>query len=231
MPQDEVKKRPLLNAIDIGSTLAGGTAGWFAPDLIWDKPTYVQRGSMAGIMGLLALAGSKLTQDALNKGRKHTTVGDLSSMGEGFAKGTVQSLPGGTTSQQLDPNKSANTGYHIARDLNPFSSTTSGVLFGTGTVAGAVGSHKLTGYLNRNHSEWRKWFRDNYQGNLPPAKTKGQKILRAIFKDYKDLPRRNMRPAGWRTAAGHVGKGALLTQIILALGKSLQDTPYSGTQE
>lgn len=68
-------KKELINAIDVGSTLAGGAAGWFLPDLFWDKPTYVQRGSMAGLLGLAALVGSKVTQDAIRKGRKRGGLG------------------------------------------------------------------------------------------------------------------------------------------------------------
>lgn len=222
-------KKELINAIDVGSTLAGGAAGWFLPDLFWDKPTYVQRGSMAGLLGLTALIGSKVTQDAIRKGRDKKGGGVWADFTGGLGTGLKQGVPGVAKSDDLDPNRAANAGYTLGQMINPVSSA--GKTAVTAAAALGIGAGDRFGlqpYINTHQKQIKQFYKDVNDGKIKPGLS--WQGIRAFFAKGNKEPTKfwSYRPtSGWRSAR----RGSYAAGVMSILYSLLQPTPYSGRQE
>lgn len=223
-------KKELINAIDVGSTLAGGAAGWFLPDLFWDKPTYVQRGSMAGLLGLAALVGSKVTQDAIRKGRKRGGLGTGGDVASGAWQGVKQSIPGVARSQDLDPNSAASVGYKVGQTWNPVSSAGKTLVTGTAGLGAALGDRFiLQPYINTHQAQIKQFYKDVDSGKIKPDWSSWQGWKARFAKGNKEPTKFwSYKPtSGWRSTLRGLG----LAEAMSVLYSLLAPTPYSGKQE
>ena len=222
-------KKELINAIDVGSTLAGGAAGWFLPDLFWDKPTYVQRGSMAGLLGLAALVGSKVTQDAIRKGRKRGGLGTGGDLLGGVWQGFKQGAPGVAKSDDLDPNRAASAGYTAGQMLNPVSSLGKAALtIPVGLGVGFGDRFLFQPHVNTHQPQIKQFYKDVNDGKIKPGWS--WQGIRAAFTRGNKEPTKfwSYRPtSGGRSAI----RGTIASGIVSALYSLLEPTPYSGRQE
>lgn len=239
------------NALDVGAGLAGGAAGWFLPDLLWDKPNLVQRGSMAGLLGLIAIAGGRYAADSINKGRAKTPTATAAGLVQGGKKGFIDSLPFVSDTEKQDPNRSAAWGYSLGRFLNPVGDIPTSL---TGAGIGYLGSQGTQALLNVKYPQWQQalknskgwntpFLRDPVTGKLRLALQLKDRSGKWSIKNRAAGSKYQVRPKPWtqllprkqqpfklisKKHAVNALLGAILTK---GLSQTLASTPYSGRQE
>lgn len=212
------KKGAGINAMDLVAGGAGAGAGWFVPDLFWDKPTYVQRGVSSGLLGLTAIVLNRMVADSIaNKEKeKPTKLQRTVNIGASAAQGALQNAPlfGAGRSQQQNPDAQSDLAYRIGEGLMPLSHPMAS-LYGAGTAWG--GSLVLNGLHGKFAPKIDKYLRQNY---------KNPKGIGHLLSGFNGLSNPKAKPFSLMTKSRAKGMGAMayLFNLIAALNTP---SPYA----
>lgn len=213
------KKGSGINAMDFIAGGAGAGAGWFVPDLFWDKPTYVQRGVSSGLLGLTAIVLNRMVADSIasKEKQKPTKLQRTVNIGTSTAQGALQNAPlfGAGRSQQQNPDAEADLAYRIGQGLMPLSHPMAS-LYGAGTAYGG------SLVANALHSKFAPgidtYLRANYRN---PKGFTGH-----LLSGFNGLADPKSRPFSLMTKSRAKGMGAMayLFNLIAALNTP---SPYA----
>lgn len=71
--KDKLKDAWNQYGADVIAGGAGAVGGWFLPHLLWDKPSYVNKGASAALLAAISIAGQRGIKDAFKKQPKAST--------------------------------------------------------------------------------------------------------------------------------------------------------------